>query len=25
MPILEDVGINPGVPEMLEIHNIIRR
>jgi hypothetical protein len=25
MPILEDVGIDPGVPEMLEIHNIIRR
>jgi hypothetical protein len=25
MPILEDVGINPGAPEMVEIHNIIRR
>ena len=25
MPILEDVGIDPGAPEMLEIHNIIRR
>jgi hypothetical protein len=25
MPILEDVGIDPGKPEMLEIHNIIRR
>lgn len=25
MPILEDVGIDPGTPEMLEIHNIIRR
>ena len=25
MPILEDVGIDPGTPEMLEIHNIISR
>ncbi|HKN45588.1 MAG TPA: hypothetical protein VJW23_16880 [Propionibacteriaceae bacterium] len=25
MPILEDVGIDPGTPEMIEIHNIIRR
>ena len=25
MPILEDVGIDPGTPEMVEIHNIIRR
>jgi hypothetical protein len=25
MPILEDVGIDPGAPEMVEIHNIIRR
>jgi hypothetical protein len=25
MPVLEDVGIDPGEPEMLEIHNIIRR
>jgi hypothetical protein len=25
MPILKDVGIDPGAPEMLEIHNIIRR
>jgi hypothetical protein len=25
MPILEEVGIDPGAPEMLEIHNIIRR
>jgi hypothetical protein len=25
MPILEDVGIEPGAPEMIEIHNIIRR
>ena len=25
MPILEDVGIDPGAPEVLEIHNIIRR
>lgn len=25
MPILEDVGIDPGAPETLEIHNIIRR
>ena len=25
MPILEDVGIDPGRPELLEIHNIIRR
>ena len=25
MPILDDVGIDPGPPEMLVIHNIIRR
>ena len=25
MPILQQVGIDPGQPEMLEIHNIIRR
>jgi hypothetical protein len=25
MPVLKDVGIEPGKPEMLEIHNIIRR
>jgi len=25
MPILEDVGIDPGAPEMVEIHNLIRR
>ena len=25
MPILEDVGIDPGAPEMLEIYNIITR
>jgi len=25
MPVLADVGINPGEPELLEIHNIIRR
>jgi hypothetical protein len=25
MPILEDAGIDPGEPEMLEIHNIVRR
>jgi hypothetical protein len=25
MPVLEDVGIEPGKPEMLEIHNIIKR
>ncbi|MGH2745264.1 MAG: hypothetical protein ACRDN8_22800 [Thermoleophilaceae bacterium] len=25
MPILEEVGINPGDPEILEIHNIISR
>jgi hypothetical protein len=25
MPILAEVGIDPGEPEMLEIHNIIRR
>lgn len=25
MPILEDVGIDPGTPEMIEIYNIIRR
>jgi hypothetical protein len=25
MPVLEDVGIDPGKPELLEIHNIIKR
>jgi hypothetical protein len=25
MPVLADVGIDPGEPEILEIHNIIRR
>jgi hypothetical protein len=25
MPLLADVGIDPGEPELLEIHNIIRR
>jgi hypothetical protein len=25
MPVLNDVGIEPGKPETLEIHNIIRR
>ena len=25
MPLLEEVGIDPGEPEILEIHNIIRR
>jgi hypothetical protein len=25
MPILQDVGIDPGTPELLEIHNLIRR
>ena len=25
MPILQDVGINPGEPEIVEVHNIIRR
>jgi hypothetical protein len=25
MPVLSDVGIDPGRPEVLEIHNIIRR
>jgi hypothetical protein len=25
MPILADVGIDPGEPEILEIHNIIKR
>ena len=25
MPILADVGIEPGVPEILEIHNVVRR
>jgi hypothetical protein len=25
MPVLKDVGIDPGEPEMLEIHNIIKR
>jgi hypothetical protein len=24
-PILADVGINPGEPEVLEVHNIIKR
>ena len=24
-PVLDDVGIDPGEPEMLEVHNIIRR
>jgi hypothetical protein len=25
MPILEEVGIDPGKPDILEVHNIIRR
>jgi hypothetical protein len=25
MPLLADVGIDPGTPEILEIHNIVRR
>ena len=25
MPVLKDAGIEPGKPEMLEIHNIIKR
>jgi hypothetical protein len=25
MPILDEVGIDPGQPEILEIHNMIRR
>jgi hypothetical protein len=25
MPVLQDVGIDPGQPEILEIHNIVRR
>ncbi|MEK6228248.1 MAG: hypothetical protein AABM31_02830 [Actinomycetota bacterium] len=25
MPVLAKVGINPGEPEVLEIHNIVRR
>jgi hypothetical protein len=25
MPVLEAVGIDPGQPEMLDIHNIVRR
>jgi hypothetical protein len=25
MPVLDEVGIDPGEPEFLEIHNIIRR
>jgi hypothetical protein len=25
MPVLSDVGIDPGQPEILEIHNVIRR
>jgi hypothetical protein len=24
-PVLEDAGIDPGEPELLEIHNIVRR
>jgi hypothetical protein len=25
MPVLKDIGIDPGEPEMLEIHNLIKR
>ena len=25
MPVLSDIGIDPGEPEILEIHNIVRR
>ena len=25
MPVLKDIGIEPGEPELLEIHNIVRR
>ena len=25
MPILADIGIEPGAPEVLEIHNIVKR
>jgi hypothetical protein len=25
MPVLSEVGIDPGEPELLEIHNIVRR
>jgi hypothetical protein len=25
MPILADVGINPGEPEIVEVHNVIKR
>ena len=25
MPILADIGIQPGEPEVLEVHNIVRR
>jgi hypothetical protein len=25
MPVLADIGIDPGQPELLEIHNIVRR
>jgi hypothetical protein len=25
MPVLSEVGIEPGEPEMLEVHNIVRR
>ena len=24
-PILEEMGINPGAPDIIEVHNIIRR
>jgi hypothetical protein len=25
MPVLDEIGIDPGEPEILEIHNIVRR
>ena len=25
MPILSEVGINPGKPELMEVHNIVKR
>jgi hypothetical protein len=25
MPVLADIGINPGEPEILDVHNIVKR
>jgi hypothetical protein len=25
MPVLADIGIDPGEPEVLDVHNIVRR